>query len=185
MLKYMRLTLRHFLKSIQINKNMIETKFKALMYGGQYVDSNILENGIYNTTIPRLYSIDTTIEMLVEQGRMIKDISGNNFIMDSYFTNLNKCQLVEVVLSLSNIPNKTDIYLDDSKNRYFLDIRAGCAAIRDREHKDYDESYPGLHHYTPDVVEYIHGYTAYGRWTLSEDELDRLRDKCNELNKKC
>jgi hypothetical protein len=30
-------------------------------------------------------------------------------------------------------------------DRYFLDKRVGCAAVRDRQHPDYDETYPGLH----------------------------------------
>ena len=38
--------------------------------------------------------------------------------------------------------------------RYFVDIRGGCGAVRDKWHKSYDEDYPGLHSDTPDVVEY-------------------------------
>lgn len=37
-------------------------------------------------------------------------------------------------------------------DRYFLDIRGGCAAVRDRQHPGYDEDYPGLHRVMLDVV---------------------------------
>jgi hypothetical protein len=66
--------------------------------------------------------------------------------------------------------------------RYFVDIRTGCGAIRDRLHPTYDETYPGLHHDTKDVIEYIHGYTENGVWIMKEEDLDYLHKKCQELN---
>lgn len=68
-------------------------------------------------------------------------------------------------------------------SRYFLDIRGGCVAIRDRYHRDYDESYPGLHSDTPDVVIYKHGFQENGSWNVSDDDINYLEKKLEELNK--
>lgn len=68
--------------------------------------------------------------------------------------------------------------------RYFVDIRSGCGAVRDREHEDFDETYQGLHHDTCDVVEYKHGYTDNGIWMMSEDDIKYLNDLCENLNNK-
>jgi len=59
--------------------------------------------------------------------------------------------------------------------RYLLDIRNGCAAIRDTQHPKYDSSYQGLHHDTSDVVEYKHGKPTDDGWVMDE------RDSCNYL----
>lgn len=77
---------------------MRETKFKVLMYFGQYVDTNLLEKGIYSCSTPTLYSKDATIESLEKSGRMMKDITGELFISESYFENLRQCELVIVTL---------------------------------------------------------------------------------------
>jgi hypothetical protein len=66
--------------------------------------------------------------------------------------------------------------------RYFVDIRTGCGAIRDRLHPTYDETYPGLHHDTKDVIEYIHGYTENGVWNMKVEDIEYLHIKCQELN---
>ena len=72
--------------------------FRVLMHTGQYVDSNLLEKGIYSTSRPTLYSKDTTIEGLEQQGRMMKDMTGELFISEKYFENLRLCKLVDVSL---------------------------------------------------------------------------------------
>lgn len=63
------------------------------------------------------------------------------------------------------------------KDRYFVDVRVGCAAIRDRQHPGYDESYPGLHWNTPDVIAYKHGMSV-----VSEEDVKELEDLCDKLN---
>lgn len=69
------------------------------------------------------------------------------------------------------------------KDRYFLDLRIGCAAVRDRQHPDYNESYPGLHVDTPDVVLYKHGLKASGPgWIVSDEDIKELQDLCDKLN---
>jgi hypothetical protein len=77
---------------------MKETQFKVLMYTGQYVDTNLLEKGIYSTSRPILYSKDATIEGLEQQCRMIKDMTGELFISEKYFENLRLCKLIDVSL---------------------------------------------------------------------------------------
>lgn len=66
--------------------------------------------------------------------------------------------------------------------RYFVDIRSGCAAIRDKWHKSYDESYQGLHADTSDVVEYKHGYVHNATWTVSQEDIDHLNEVCKCMN---
>ena len=68
------------------------------MFYGQYVDTNLLEKGIYTCSKPNLYSKDTTIELIEQSARMMKDVTGELFISECYFDNLRKCELVDVTL---------------------------------------------------------------------------------------
>jgi hypothetical protein len=72
----------------------------------------------------------------------------------------------------------------DVMPRFILDIRCGCAAVRDTEHPRYDKDYPGLHHDTCDVVEYKHGYknTEKECWEMAGDDIKYLTDYCASLN---
>ena len=67
-------------------------------------------------------------------------------------------------------------------DRYFLDIRWGCAAVRDSNHPSYDESYSGLHYSTPDVVHYKHGVSTENGWTMKDEDIEELKDLCDRLN---
>jgi hypothetical protein len=68
-------------------------------------------------------------------------------------------------------------------DRYFLDIRVGCAAVRDRAHLNYDETYPGLHQDTPDVVLYKHGRNIKGDgWIMVDEDIEELKSLCDKLN---
>lgn len=71
-----------------------------------------------------------------------------------------------------------------SKSRYFLDIRVGCGAVRDKLHEFYEEDYPGLHSETPDVVEYKAGHFINGVWEMREEDIKYLKDLCEKLNNK-
>ena len=88
-----------FVFELKLNKTMKETKFRVLMHTGQYIDTNLLEKGIYSTSTPTLYSKDTTIKMIEDQGRLMKDMTGNLFISERWFENLRKCNLVYVSLT--------------------------------------------------------------------------------------
>lgn len=68
------------------------------------------------------------------------------------------------------------------KTKYFVDIRLGCGAIRNRLHPDYDLDYQGLHDTTADVVEYIQGSYKNGEWNMKQEHIDWLHDKCKTLN---
>lgn len=70
----------------------------------------------------------------------------------------------------------------EKETRYFVDIRNGCAAIRDRQHPKYDKEYPGLHSDTIDVVEYKHGLQLSDGWKMNQLDIDYLKQKCEELN---
>lgn len=75
-----------------------------------------------------------------------------------------------------NTRNSSDI------PRYFVDVRIGCGAVRDKWHESYDEDYSGLHSDTPDVVEYKHGYIASGVWRMKDEDVKYLIDLCEHLN---
>ena len=77
---------------------MEETIFKTLMYMNQYVDTTLLNGGIYFRSKPYVYSEDETIESLIENARTVKEMTGSNFITESYFENLIQCQLVPIVI---------------------------------------------------------------------------------------
>ena len=69
-------------------------------------------------------------------------------------------------------------------DRYFVDIRVGCGAVIDRQHPDYDESYPGLHNDTGGLVLYRHGYWVDGTnsWNMREEDITELNELCDKLN---
>jgi len=68
-------------------------------------------------------------------------------------------------------------------DRYFVDSRIGCVAIRDRTKTDPD--YQGLHEDTQGVVWYRHGICmSKNGWEVGPD-IERLAHlECNEMNRK-
>lgn len=78
---------------------MIETEFKALMHRGMFVDTNLLAKGIYTCDKPFIYSKNETIESMVERGKQMKDMTGESFISDKYFENLQQCELVKIFVT--------------------------------------------------------------------------------------
>jgi hypothetical protein len=69
--------------------------------------------------------------------------------------------------------------------RYFVDVRVGCAAIRDRQHPSYNPEYHGLSSELEDVVEYVLGkrdFDPASEWVLDDDEVERLYKRCEQLN---
>lgn len=77
---------------------------------------------------------------------------------------------------------KNSVNEELTKQRYFLDLRGGCGAVRDSLHKDYNPNYPGLHHDTSDVVEFRMGYRGDGCLNMKQDDIDYLTNLCNQLN---
>lgn len=71
-------------------------KFKILMYCGQYVDVNLLEKGIYISSKPVFYSTDESIGNLIKTQRDTINRLGIDFVSETYFENLNQCELVDV-----------------------------------------------------------------------------------------
>jgi hypothetical protein len=74
--------------------------------------------------------------------------------------------------------------IPDVSTRFILDIRCGCAAVRDTKHPEYDKDYQGLHLDTCDVVEYRHGFrnSEKGCWEMREEDIKFLTDYCASLN---
>ena len=75
--------------------------------------------------------------------------------------------------------------------RYFVDIRGGCVAVRDRINTDSD--YNGLHNDTDGVVKFWDGtltkikcphcnQTMRTEWTVSDEDIKQAEDLCHKLN---
>lgn len=77
--------------------------------------------------------------------------------------------------------------------RYFVDERGGCIAVRDRQHVEYDPDYQGLHPDTPSVVFYRGGQQVQHRcetckqithttWMMRPDDVVAAHAECERLN---
>jgi len=68
--------------------------------------------------------------------------------------------------------------------RFFVDLRSGCGAVRDRLHPDFDADYQGLHNDTIDVIEYKHGFqnSEINSWDMKQEDINFLNERCASLN---
>lgn len=66
--------------------------------------------------------------------------------------------------------------------RYFVDVRVGCVAIRDRQHPTYNPEYHGLSSELEDVVEYVEGKREFDLFVSDDAEVERLYKRCEQLN---
>lgn len=68
--------------------------------------------------------------------------------------------------------------------RYFVDGRVGCVAVRDKDNTDPD--YPGLHSDTRGVVAYWQGHKNINdEWEVSQEQDDNAKKICEALNNVC
>lgn len=79
---------------------MTNTKFKALMHSGHYVNANFLHKGIYTTLVPHIYDNATTIDKLVQNALLVKDMNSDKLVSDSYIVNLKQCVLVDITITI-------------------------------------------------------------------------------------
>lgn len=79
---------------------MLKKEFKTLMHINVYADYNNLHKGIYSYEKPFIFDKDQTIESLINQAKMIKDMTGATFITEEYIINLKRCKLVDIVIKL-------------------------------------------------------------------------------------
>ena len=99
-------------------------------------------------------------------------------------------QIIEV---LENLVNK-EITFEEARDklfvlygvmpRFFVDLRSGCGAVRDRLHPDFDADYQGLHNDTIDVIEYKHGFqnSEINSWDMKQEDINFLNERCASLN---
>ena len=75
-------------------------------------------------------------------------------------------------------------------DRYYIDERAGCMAVRDRT---LDCDSPSLHDDTPGVLRYWHGapvpqrcpmchHTSHGGWLIADEDKADAQILCDDLN---
>lgn len=116
-------------------------------------------------------------EIIELVNKMYKDIGGDDHVVlyDTYI-------MSEDVKKLHKLVNNLTIPV--VMPRYFIDKRAGCAAVRDREHPKYDKDYQGLHQDTPDVVVYAHGFQNHEKkcWDMRPEHMNYLELECERLN---
>lgn len=67
-----------------------------------------------------------------------------------------------------------------TQDRFFVDERGGCIAVRDRKNTDPD--YQGLHSYARDVVHYVHGYYDREQWNVHSEDRQYAIELCLLLN---
>lgn len=67
-----------------------------------------------------------------------------------------------------------------TEERYFVDMRTGCIAVRDRMYTD--PEYQGLHEDTPGVVKYWHGKIGDNAWYVPIKFQEEALFLCKELN---
>jgi hypothetical protein len=75
-------------------------KYKVLMHHGVFVDTNMLFEGIYESSQPTLFTVEDTIEELVDSYSNMKRHFDECEFAD-YISNLKKCVLVEATLLIS------------------------------------------------------------------------------------
>ena len=71
--------------------------------------------------------------------------------------------------------------IDDNSLRYYVDKRAGCVAVRDRENTDADDNGPNPHQ--RGVMFFRLGsYTQDTGWVLSGVDITNAENECARLN---
>ena len=83
---------------------------------------------------------------------------------------------------IKNIIEIAPNFIDSEMPRYILDLRVGCAAIRDTLHENFDATIRALSADIEDVVEYLQGEIICFEWTINQNSLNDLEDKCDYLN---
>ncbi len=69
-----------------------------------------------------------------------------------------------------------------AEQRYFVDVRGGCIAVRDRTQTDPD--YQGLQDDTPGVVKFWKGVWVNGGWVVTGIMRETANGACREMNVK-
>lgn len=78
----------------------MKTQFTTLTHAGVYIDRNLLNRGLYSTVTPCVLPEGTTIDDLIQQAKMAKDMTGELFVSNGYLDNLNKCQISKITITL-------------------------------------------------------------------------------------
>jgi hypothetical protein len=91
------------LKSMERKLMPFEKVYKVLMYACACIDSNRLQEGIYESSIPHLYPIEHTIEKSIENVEALRDKIPDSFIED-FIKNISQCEfrVVNVCLNTTN-----------------------------------------------------------------------------------
>jgi hypothetical protein len=75
--------------------------YKILTHGQICVDANMLRNGIYETSIPTLYSAEMTLEDLAKKYvNVLATFKEDVNVIQTILANMSKCELVEVELTI-------------------------------------------------------------------------------------
>lgn len=86
----------------------METKFKTLVHNGEFINVSMLNDGLYTTSVPTLYSKLSDIEKIRESYKSFYKKFGPNYlaVMNE---SLNKCELVDIEISFTKPEIKAKI----------------------------------------------------------------------------
>ena len=78
-----------------------------------------------------------------------------------------------------------DLNGDEIMEKYYVDERVGCIAVREYFNVNYELS-PGLNLDTPDVIKFWGGNqeTESGDWYVDDKDRNAVNQLCESLNKK-
>lgn len=77
--------------------NNLQTIFKTLMYGNEYIEVNLLDRGLYSSTRPYILHREITIDRLIE---LAEDKDVIMRLPQEYIDNLKKCELVTIQINV-------------------------------------------------------------------------------------
>lgn len=89
---------KEFLKGTWVTENEREIKFKTLICNTRFVYLSGLGQFFKTSETPELYSMEETMESIKEYAKRIKASSSDKEKYKNLLENLDKCQLVEIVV---------------------------------------------------------------------------------------
>ncbi len=75
-------------------------KYKVLVFNGKFANPNLLQNAIFDSDIPYLFSENMTIGALAEERKNTNRLVGYQAYTDTYISQLLKCELIDVELKI-------------------------------------------------------------------------------------
>lgn len=141
------------------------------------------EKNLYTIQLGEFYEMPNTATLALRvPGGWVFASGGENGRTSTFVPYNEEFKSAEATIQPAEDANKAHWEKDDAYKRFFVDERAGCIAVRDREKTN--PSYQGLHADTPGVVHYWFGlYDEKGKtWSVKADDLKSAHEMAARLN---